>query len=54
VILGILLLGGAVSFFVAADGDSTAGWALAAQVPVILITVLGVAMLLVTKLRRLK
>jgi hypothetical protein len=54
IVLGILLLGGAVSFFVAADSDSTDGWALAAQIPVILIAVLGVAMLLVAKLRRLK
>jgi hypothetical protein len=54
VILGILVLGGAVSFLVAADGGSANGWAFAAQIPIVLITVLGMAMVLVAKLRRLK
>ena len=54
VILGILVLGGAVSFVMMADGGSASGWTFVAQMPIILITVLAVAMLLVTKLRRLK
>ncbi|MCP4539081.1 MAG: hypothetical protein GY832_18250 [Chloroflexi bacterium] len=54
VVLGILLLGGVVSFMMASDGGSASGGAFEVQMPIILITVLGVVMLLVAKLRRLK
>ena len=55
VMLGIVLLGGVVSFLLAADAGSTADSAtIWARVPIVLITVIGVVMLLAVKLRRLK
>ena len=52
--LGVLLLGGVGSFFLMQGGDSMEGWITATQVPLILIMVIGLAMVFVTKLRRLK
>jgi CHASE3 domain sensor protein len=55
VILIILLLGGAVSFLFVADAGSAADSAeIWARVPIVLITVIGIVMLLVVKLRRLR
>jgi hypothetical protein len=54
VMLGVVLLGGVGIFFMAQGADSTGGWVTAAQIPIILIMVIGLAMLFVVKLRRLK
>ena len=55
VILGIVLLGGVVSFLLAADaGTTTESATIGTRVPLVLITVLGVAMLLAAKWRRLR
>ncbi len=52
--LGALLLSGVVSFFLVQGADSADGPVVTTQIPIILITVLGLAMLFVVKMRRLK
>ena len=53
VMLGAVLLGG-VFMLVAGDGSTTEPVTIATRIPIILITVLGVAVLLAAKLRRLR
>ncbi len=52
--LGALLLGGVVSFFLVQGADSADGPVMATRMPIIMITVLGLAVLFVVKMRRLK
>ncbi len=52
--LGVLMLGGMVSFFMVQSTDSMTGPVMATRIPIIMITVLGLMMLFMVKLRRQK